>query len=85
MTTYELEPKYDNAKSFYGKATVTELDALNSILLRSYNTKVAKIKDNKAIVYGTYSMTTLRHIKEFLRQNGFEVISKKQIEEEYMR
>lgn len=51
--------------------------------LYSYGTKVAEIKENKAIVYGTYSQTTLRHIKEYLLQNDFEANTKKQIVEDY--
>ena len=42
------------------------------IYLISYNTLVAIITpENKAIVYGLYSNTTTRHIKEFLKQNVF--------------
>ena len=37
-----------------------------------------------AEVYGTYSATTLRHIKEFLKQNGFKADSKSQIEKDYL-
>jgi hypothetical protein len=36
-----------------------------------------------AEVYGTYSSTTLRHIKEFLKQNGFKAESSKQIMADY--
>ena len=39
----------------------------------------------KAYVVDTYSQTTLRHIKEFLKQNGFKADSKKQIMEDYGR
>lgn len=37
----------------------------------------------KAEVYGTYSQTTLRHIKEFLSQNGFVANNSKQIMADY--
>ena len=90
MTTYYLKPIYDSRQSFYNKATVTE-DAKGKFL-RSYNTIVARITDKNngymipayAEVYGTYSATTLRHIKEFLRQNGFKADSKSQIEKDYL-
>lgn len=64
--------------------------------LYSYGTLVAAIfpevsldegahtRDERAIVYGIYSATTLRHIKEFLRQNGFKAESKAQIVADYM-
>lgn len=88
--TAELKAIYDSRNSFYGKATVTE-DARGKYLT-SYNTVVARITDKNngyiipayAEVYGTYSQTTLRHIKEFLKQNGFEAESKAQIEKNYL-
>ena len=77
MTRYELTPQFDNAKSFCGKAHVTiEGDKRT---LTSYETEVATVEGDKAIVYDTYSATTLRHIKEFLKQNGFKADTKKQI------
>ena len=80
--TVELFPQHDSRKSFYKKATVVITDT--EMTLISYTTAVAVIKDNKALVYGTYSPTTLRHIKEFLKQNGFKAESKKQIEADYL-
>lgn len=77
----ELTPVYDTRKSFYGKAHV--ITEGNRITLRSYSTNVAYIEGGKAVVHGTYSNTTLRHIKDFLRQNGFEASSKAQIEADY--
>ena len=82
MTTYNLEPRYDSRKSFYGKAVVIEEAGVKQ--LRSYNTIVAEIRDGQAEIFGTYSPTTLRHIKDFLYQNGFEIGSKKELEEMYM-
>lgn len=81
----ELLPYYDSAKSFYGKAKVIEIE--NDVFLISYDTIVAFFnRDAKvAQVYGTYSVTTLRHIKEFLKQSGFKAESKKQIENDYMK
>lgn len=81
---YNLECKYDYAKSFYGKARV-ELNR-NSIEqtqdLYSYDTLVASINDNfvdNKITCKLYSyningknktQTTTRHQKEFFRQNN---------------
>ena len=82
-TIYDLMPMYDSRKSFYGKAKVIEME--NEIVLQSYDTFVASIKEGKVIINGFYSNTTLRHIKEFLKQNGFEVGSKKELEKMYMQ
>lgn len=80
--TKALNPNYDPKKSFYGKAVV--ITEGNTIKLKSYNTIVAKITDNKPVVFDTYSNTTLRHIKEFLRQYGFKADTKQQIMTDYM-
>ena len=85
---YELKPQYDNAKSFYRKANIYRNDK-GSIFLMSYETIVAEIKDaiatetgeKQVIVHGWYSMTTARHINEFLQQYGFNKMSKKEMEE----
>jgi hypothetical protein len=83
-TINKLDVRYDSRKSFYGKAEViVYVDGTKQ--LKSYNTIVAEIStEGKAEVFGTYSPTTLRHIKEFLKQNGFSADSKKEIEELYM-
>lgn len=78
----ELEVRFDSRKSFYKKAHVIENDGVKK--LQSYNTIVAQIEDGIAKVYGTYSPTTLRHIKEFLKQNGLKADTKAQIEELYI-
>lgn len=78
--SYELRPIHDKARSFYGKARVEQ----QGKVLISYTTKVAEIKNEKPIVHGTYSATTLRHIKEYLKQAGYKAETKKQIEEDYM-
>lgn len=85
--TKEMLPVYDSAKSFYKKAKI-ELWS-DKIHLISYETKVATIQYNQkgyfaAEVFGTYGATTLRHIKEFLKQHGFKAETKKQIEADYM-
>lgn len=84
MSIMELCPYYDSAKSFYGKAKVIEIE--NDVFLISYDTIVAFFnRDTKvAKVIGTYSATTLRHIKEFLKQSGFKAETKKQIEKDYI-
>ena len=78
---YLLDTQYDSRKSFYGKADVRQEG--NKLILKSYNTDVAYIQDGRAVVKGTYSPTTLRHIKEFLRQNGFKADNAKQILKDY--
>lgn len=83
ISIMELCPYYDSAKSFYGKAKVIEIE--NDVFLVSYDTIVAFFnRDTKvAKVIDTYSATTLRHIKEFLKQSGFKAETKKQIEKDY--
>lgn len=83
ISIMELCPYYDSAKSFYGKAKVVEIE--NDVFLVSYDTVVAFFnKETKiAQVVDTFSQTTLRHIKEFLRQSGFKAETKKQIEKDY--
>lgn len=76
-----IQPRFDSRKSFYGKARTYEENG-NKVLI-SYSTKVAEIKDGKPIVYGTYSSTTLRHIKEFLKQNGYKAETSSQIMKDY--
>ena len=80
---YELSPRYDSRKSFYGKAHVDTGDNDDKNKLWSYDTLVAEMKDGKPVVYGTYSATTLRHIKDWLKQNGFRADNSKQIMADY--
>lgn len=86
MTT-QLEPHYDSRASFYGKARVIDNDG--DLELISYTTRVAIIYKERtpglqhARVFNTYSATTLRHIKEFLKQNGFVADTAKQIMADY--
>lgn len=80
---YSLNPRYDSRKSFYGKAQVDTGDKNDQNKLYSYDTLVAEIKDGKPVVYGTYSQTTLRHIKDWLKQNGFKAENSKQILADY--
>lgn len=78
----ELSATYDSRQSFYGKAKVVTTE-FGGFELYSYDTKVAEIYKDEAIVHGTYSNTTLRHIKEFLLQNGFKAENKAQIMKDY--
>lgn len=76
----ELKPIYNNAKSFYKKAytgTITNYywnkgDYEDILYLKSYNTIVACIWQNQLRIYGYFSQTTARHIREFAKQNGFD-------------
>ena len=79
-----LEPFYDTRQSFYGKAKVLH-DEDGSITLLSYNTKVCRIKGDTVELLPTwdYSLTTKRHVVEFLRQNHFKAESIQQIRKDY--
>lgn len=75
-----LQPQYDSRASFYNKAE-TDDDKLYS-----YGTLVAEIIDGKPVLYPDwdYSATTIRHVREFLRQHGFTADSKAQIAKDYL-
>lgn len=73
-----LQARYDSRADFYKKAKVLEYNG--ATYLQSYDTIVAKIENGNAIVNGWYSQTTARHINEFLYQNGFDKMTKKQME-----
>lgn len=94
---YLLEPKYDYARSFYGKARVV-VDGgwgQNHHLI-SYTSRVASIGYDEAgnmvaqvydpSTYHNMNMTptTLRHIKEFLKQHGFKADNIDQIRKDYL-
>lgn len=67
MNIYDLNARFDNRKSFYGKAKV--IDNGNGFLqLMSYETIVSECKDGKVTHLGKWSQTTTRHQKEFERQ-----------------
>jgi hypothetical protein len=76
VTTTELTPAYDSRKSFYGKAKVKHINNLH--LLYSYNALVCAVYgcakcdkyflNNDVAERLLFSNTTLRHIKEFLKQ-----------------
>ena len=68
----ELKAIYDARASFYGKAQIIETN--NKIILKSYNTDILEFdKTSKTIRFLThnknhFTMTTNRHINEFLQQ-----------------
>lgn len=80
-----LSAIYDSRSSFYQKARVyKKYDSIvkaNLLYLVSYDTIVAIIDldKNAPHVYGWYSQTTARHINEFLKQNGFKPMTKKEM------
>lgn len=71
----ELQAIYDTKQSFYKKAHVGEYtfkDGKTYKYLKSYDTIVACIFENQLRIYGYFSQTTARHIREFAKQNGFD-------------
>ena len=81
---FELTPKFDSRKSFYGKAKISfEGDRR---LLLSYGTPVAFIEPDRLPVMldgWDSTQTTLRHAREFLKQNGFKAESLEQMRRDY--
>ena len=69
--SYDLSPRYDSRKSFYGKARVEISGGAKT--LYSYNTPVAEVRRGKfrELPMANYSKTTRRHVREFKRQEGF--------------
>lgn len=81
---YDLKPDYNDQKSYVGKAYI-EVEH-DYIKLYSYHTLVGEIDRNenecKLFLDSTgklYSPTTLKHIKEFLYQNGYAVGTLRQL------
>ena len=78
-----LYPEYDNAKSFYNKAKVKKYYDNDNLLVKtelySYNTLVLTIENNKYKLNHDIkeelllSNTTLRHIKELLKQHNWQL------------
>ena len=81
---FELTPKFDSRKSFYGKAKISfEGDRR---LLFSYGTPVAFIEPDRLPVMldgWDSTQTTLRHVKEFLKQNDLRAESLEQMRRDY--
>lgn len=67
MKEYELTPRFDSRKSFYGKAIVIDYENGRQEL-RSYQTIVSRCRDGVVEHLGKWSQTTTRHQKEFERQ-----------------
>ena len=67
MKIFELVPRYDTRKSFYGKARVVDHED-GTIELQSYNTTVSRCVNGKVEELGKWSQTTTRHQKEFRKQ-----------------
>lgn len=74
--TYELQPIYDNCKSFYNKAHV-KIVGDDAKVLYSYNTPVLASENGVLIrLWEGWSATTGRHIKEFCLQESFGALNK---------
>ena len=72
-----MELKATSQKSYYGKALVKECED-GTIILQSYQTDVLKIENGNLIkLWDGYSVTTMNHINDFCRQNGFPTFNKK--------
>lgn len=85
---YELKPKHEKVKSYYGKAYVERTDDTEhpwcwTLTLYSYDTKIADAEffehEGEEICDGftftkdwNFSNTTRRHLREFMRQCGTE-------------
>lgn len=81
---FELTPKFDSRKSFYGKAKIS-FEGDHRLLL-SYGTPVAFIEpDRPPVMLGGWdsTQTTLRHVKEFLKQNDLKAESLEQMRRDY--
>lgn len=81
----ELRCIFDARKSFYNKAKIETIENYNT--LYSYDTKVCIITENtkEVLLFNTekWTQTTLRHIKEFIKQNKRKAENKKQILADY--
>ena len=76
---YFLVPR-ENRKSYNCKAVV-EIHEDGSRHLFSYNTRVAQISSSGVpVVFDIQSATTLRHIKSFLMESGFDARDRNQVE-----
>ena len=67
MKIFELVPRYDARKSFYGKARVVDHEN-GTIELQRYDTIVSRCVNGKVEELGKWSQTTTRHQKEFRKQ-----------------
>jgi len=79
IKSMELTPIYEEVKSYYKKAEIKKVYNKDNIIIKymlySYNTKILEVNNN-IIKFNykninnkkIYTMTTLRHIKEFIKQ-----------------
>ena len=78
---YELSPEYVGRQSYYGKAQVETNNGEST--LYSYGTPIMKINSNGEIEMlcseRHLTNTTIRHIREFMQQNGFSPIPKQKL------
>lgn len=77
-----LEPVIDRRKSFYKKAKIL-IDNKGNKYLKSYDSIIVEVKNGKVKintdVYLWDSQTSLRHLKDFLYQLGYEIGSKQDL------
>lgn len=80
MKIYELNCEFDNRQSFYGKAQIREENGTKTLI--SYGVEILKVKGNKITpIWEGYSLTTQRHINEFMLQEFGKVCNKKSWEQ----
>ncbi|MCD8378105.1 MAG: hypothetical protein LUB59_04875 [Candidatus Gastranaerophilales bacterium] len=87
----ELQCVYDGRNSFYGKAFTRNLDEKQQLI--SYETVVAEkcreVQDGQVIYTYTIkdeeSRTTMRHIAEWLKQNGFQIKTYADTKKKYVK
>jgi hypothetical protein len=77
LSEANLEPQYSTRKSFYGKANINDDNTLVS-----YGTPIMKIVDGKIQMLCRpehLTQTTLRHIREFMQQNGMDPVPRNKL------
>ena len=83
----ELQPSWSKLKSFHGKAIVGT-DEKGNKYLKSFGFLVVEIIEGQVKIHNEIekwdSKTTLRHINNFLFENGFETGNKKEIIDLYI-
>ena len=86
MRTY-LATVHDSRASFGCKAIVETCADSGDVTLTSYMTDVARISGGKFELMEGWdsSQTTLRHVKEFARQNGLIADNLRQMRRDYVR
>lgn len=82
LETIFLEPVIDRKKSFYKKAKIL-IDGKGNKYLQSYDSIIVEVKNGKVKIntdiYLWDSQTSLRHLKDFLYQLGYEIGSKQDL------